>query len=232
MDFSFLFLFLRSCSCLRLFTWGVFGSEWQENVTGTVQDCVASQGYSTSLATLSVTARCRIHFTLERSLFTWGVCMNKEQFNRRIPPLCFHFPNMQKDGMKGNGERENCVKEVTAKQRNVWYRLGLWRWSTEPNVCVCDKTGVNLSSEAESKDFFFFPGKTLCFTVVFLLEHYKHPFSPSSKLWPHPFIGSSFLEDRPFDFYSFEKEHAWVHSRNGREGLFVDLPSVKSQVGA
>lgn len=88
------------CSCLRRFTWGsvcvcVFGSEWQENVTGTSTGlCGIPRVFPTSLATLSAAARCRIHFTLDRSLLTWGGCTNKEQFNCLS---CFDFPNMQKD---------------------------------------------------------------------------------------------------------------------------------------
>lgn len=117
--------------------------------------------------------------------------MNKGHLNHRIPPLCFHLPNMRKDGMKGSWERsENYVKEITAKQRNVWYRLGLWRWSTQPNVCVCDKTGVNLSSEAESKyDFFLLANMFYC---CFPARAPQPSISPTSIVCPHPFIRSSF----------------------------------------
>lgn len=140
------FFFMSSCSCLCLFRTSVFRFEWQENVAGT---SARSQRYSTSPRGLSVTASCGIQFTLDGSLFTQGDGVNKEQFNHRIPPLFSFSPCMQNDGIKGNrGEREeNHVKQITAKQRNVWYGLGLWRCSVEPNVCVCDKTGVSLLSE-------------------------------------------------------------------------------------
>lgn len=54
---------------------------------------------------ISFWASCRIHFTLDRSSFTWGDNMNEEQFH-----LCFHFPSMQKDGMVGIRKRKSCEK--------------------------------------------------------------------------------------------------------------------------
>lgn len=117
-----------------------------------VQDCVASQGCPTSLATLSVAARCRIHCILDQSWFKQGDCMNKEQFNHRISPFCFHFPNMRE---RWNERRENCMKEITGKQRNVWYKLGLRRWSLQPNVCVIKQVWIlHLRQKT-----FFFPGR-------------------------------------------------------------------------
>lgn len=136
--------------CLGLVCLGLNGRKmWQERV----RDCAAPQRYSTSPRGLSVTASCGIQFTLDGSLFTQGDGVNKEQFNHRIPPLFSFSPCMQNDGIKGNrGEREeNHVKQITAKQRNVWYGLGLWRCSVEPNVCVCDKTGVSLLSEGANR---------------------------------------------------------------------------------
>lgn len=144
----------------------------------------------------------------------------------------FIFPTCRKMEWKGMEKEEKIVWKKLQPSKEMFDIDLDCEGGIQSQMCVFVIKQVWIFHLRQKARIFFFPGKTLCFTVVFLLKHHKHPFSPSSQLWPHPFIGSSFLEDRPFDFYSFEKEHAWVHSRNGREGLFVDLPSVKSQVGA
>lgn len=167
----------------------------------------------------SVTARCRIHFTLDRSLFTRGDCMNKEQFNRPISTSLFSFPPPKCRKMEWKGmEKEGKImwKKLQPSKEMFDIDFGLWRWSTEPNVCVCDKTGVNLSSEAESKDFF----PQHWHYVLLLFSCYS-------------ITNIHFLPPRSYDLILssgllFGKPSFW----NGREGLFVDLPLVKSQVGA
>lgn len=154
-DFPFLFLFLRSCSCLRLFTLGVFGSEWQENVTGTILYglCGIPRVFHISRHTLC-------NSQMQNSLYTGPVLIYMgrlhEQGTIQLPDSTslFSFSQHTERCHEREWGKKRKLCERTAKQRNVWYRLGLWRWSTEPNVCVCDKTGVNLSSEGESKDFF------------------------------------------------------------------------------
>lgn len=206
----------------------MFGSEWQENVTGT------STGLCGIPRVFHISRHTLCDSQMQNSLYTWPVLIYMgrlhEQGTIQLPDSTSLFSFSQHTERCNEREwgkkRKLCVR--TAKQRNVWYRLGLWRWSTEPNVCVCDKTGVNLSSKAESKDFF--PQQTLCFTVVFPATASQTSIFSHLQAMTSSFHRVIFLEDRPFDFYSTEKEPA-VHLRNRRE-LFVDLPSVKSQVSA
>lgn len=91
--FFFPFLFPRSCSCLRLFTWGMFGSEWQENVTGTNKElCGIPRVFYISRHTLwQPDAEFTLHLT--------GPYLHGETAwirNNSIapfPPLCFHSPH-------------------------------------------------------------------------------------------------------------------------------------------
>lgn len=59
----------------------------------------------------------------------------------------FISPACRKDGMEGRGEKKKSSERHYGKgSGNVWYAVGLWRWSVKSNVCVCDKTGMSLSS--------------------------------------------------------------------------------------
>lgn len=59
----------------------------------------------------------------------------------------FISPACRKDGMEGRGEKKKSSERHYDKGGgNVWYAVGLWRWSAKSNVCVCDKTGMSLSS--------------------------------------------------------------------------------------
>lgn len=94
---------------------------------------------------LSVAASCRIYFTLDRSLFIKWDSMNKEQFNHRILPLFSFSQHAERwNEKKQREERKLCERNDCKAEECLILRLGLWRWSTEPNLYACDKTGVNI----------------------------------------------------------------------------------------
>lgn len=177
-----------------------------------IQDCVESQGFSTSLATLCDSQ-------MQHSLYTYlhgETAWIRNNSIAPFPPLRFHSPpkcrKMEWKGMEKEGKI--IWKKLQSIKEMFDIDFGLWRWSTEPNVCVCDKTGVNLSSEAEG----FFPQHW--HYVLLLFSCYS-------------ITNIHFLPPRSYDLILssgllFGKPSFW----NGREGLFVDLPLVKSQVGA
>lgn len=127
-------------------------------------------------------------------------------------------------------KKKKCVKEITAKQRNVWYRLGLWRW-VQSQTCVFVIKQVLISHLRKKNKDFFFPSKTLCFAVVFLLQHHKHSFSPTSKVWPHPFIGSSFWKTVLLIFILLKKKvHEFIRATGGRVCSWICLQSNPKSV--
>ena len=50
---------------------------------------------------------------------------------------------------EGERRKKSSERHYGKGSGNVWYALGLWRWSAKSNVCVCDKTGMSLSSGAK-----------------------------------------------------------------------------------
>lgn len=199
-DFSFLFLFLRSCSCLRLFTLGVFGSEWQENVTGTILYglCGIPRVFHISRHTLC-------NSQMQNSLYTGPVLIYMgrlhEQRTIQLPDSTSLFSFSQHTERCNEREwgKKRKLCERTAKQWNVWYRLGLWRWSTEPNVCMFVIKQVWIFHLREKARIFFLQ-QTLCFTVFTATASQTSIFSHLQAM-TSSFHRVIFLEDRPFDCY-------------------------------
>lgn len=119
-----------------------------------------------------VAARCGIHFTLDQSWFKREDCMNKEQFNHRIPPLCFHFPNM---GERWNERRENSMKKLQPSKEMFDINLD-WEGGVRSQMCVFVIKQVWIFHLRQKA--FFVSWQTLWFTVVFLLHHHRHPVLP------------------------------------------------------
>lgn len=186
---------------------------WQERV----QDCAASQRYSTSPRGLSVTASCGIQFTLDGSLFTQGDGVNKEQFNHRIPPPFSFSPRMQNDGIKGNrGGGEKKIMWNKSPPSTGMFDMDLdcegAAWS-QMCVFVIKQVWVFYLREqtGERADLAV---QALCFTLLFLMLHdHKHQFYPASlqpRHCPHPLTTTFCLEDSPFWFVFSFKTNALI----------------------
>lgn len=225
-DFSFIFLFLRSCSCLRLFTWVVIGSEWQENVTGT------STGLCGIPRVFHISRRTLCDSQMQNSLYTWPVLIYmgrlQEQGTIQLPDSTSHFPIIQKDVTKGNRERrENCVKEQPTKEM---FDIDLnCEGGVQSQMCVFVIKQVWIF-HLRQKARIFSPSRHYVLLLFFLLQHHKHQFSPTSKLWPHPFIGSSFWKTVLLIFILLKKNV--MSSFEEREGVvcgfaFSQIPSQR-----
>lgn len=176
----------------------MFGSEWQENVTGTNTElCGIPRVFYISRHTLwQPDAEFSLHLT--------GPYLHGETAwirNNSIapfPPLCFHSPPKCRK-MKWKGmEKEGKImwKNLQPSKEMFDIDIGLWRWSTEPNVCVCDKTGVNLSSDAESKDFS--PSIDIMFYCCFPATASQTSIFSHLEAMTSSFHQAFFLENHPF----------------------------------
>lgn len=124
-----------SCSCC-LFRGGVFGvwmaGKCDRNKCGIVRH---PNGIPHLHHASSVTASCRIQFTLDGSIFTREDSMNKEQFNHRVPPLFSFPPGMRKDGMKEKGGRKTMWKKL---QQSRLFDIHLdCEGRVQSQKCVC-----------------------------------------------------------------------------------------------
>lgn len=137
---------------------------WPEQV----QDCVASQGYSTSLATLSMTARCRIHFTLDRSLFTWGECMIRNNSITGFHLSVFIFPTCRKMEWKGMEKEEKIVWKKLQPSKEMFDIDLDCEGGVQSQMCVFVIKQVWIFHlRQKARIFFFFPRQDIMFYCCF-----------------------------------------------------------------